>query len=107
MDRQLFTARLQQKLLLSESAQCYHLEFTVDELSYFNFVAGQFVSCVAVDGRGKTQTRAYSVASAPDSLYIAAIWWPFGFILTITYFIYISRRYYGKVSVPRDNQGFY
>lgn len=65
MDRQLFTARLQQKLLLSEAAQCYHLEFTVDELSHFDFVAGQFISCVAVDERVKTQTRAYSIASAP------------------------------------------
>ena len=65
MDRQLLTARLQQKLLLSEPAQCYHLEFVVDELSHFDFVPGQFVSCVAADDRGKAQTRAYSIASAP------------------------------------------
>jgi len=65
LERQLFTARLQQKLLLSESAQCYHLEFSIDELSHFDFVAGQFISCIAVDEKGKTQTRAYSVASAP------------------------------------------
>lgn len=67
LDRQLFTARLQQKLLLSAPAQCYHLEFTVDELSHFDFVPGQFISCVAADGRGKEQTRAYSIASAPRS----------------------------------------
>jgi len=65
LDRQLFTARLQRKLLLSDPAQCYHLEFAIDELSHFAFVPGQFISCVAVDGKGKTQTRAYSVASAP------------------------------------------
>ena len=65
MDRQLFTARLQQKLVLSESAQSYHLEFSIDELSHFDFVPGQFISCVAVDGKGKMQTRAYSIASAP------------------------------------------
>lgn len=65
MDRQLFTARLQQKLLLSEPAQCYHLEFSIDELSHFDFVPGQFISCVAVDDRGKSQTRAYSIASSP------------------------------------------
>ena len=65
MDRPLFTARLQQKRLLSEPAQCYHLEFSVDELSHFDFAPGQFISCVAVDGKGKTQTRAYSIASAP------------------------------------------
>lgn len=65
MDRPLFTARLQQKLLLSEGAQCYHLEFSIDELLHFDFAAGQFISCVAVDDRGKSQTRAYSIASAP------------------------------------------
>jgi ferredoxin-NADP reductase len=51
--------------LLSDPAQCYHLELIVDELSHFNFVPGQFISCVAADDRGKTQTRAYSIASAP------------------------------------------
>jgi ferredoxin-NADP reductase len=65
LDRQLLTARLQQKLLLSDSEQCYHLEFAIDELSHFDFVPGQFLSCVAIDDRGKTQTRAYSIASAP------------------------------------------
>jgi ferredoxin-NADP reductase len=65
LDRQLLTARLQHKLLLSDPAQCYHLEFAIDELSHFNFVPGQFISCVAVDDRGKTHTRAYSIASAP------------------------------------------
>ena len=65
MDRQILTARLEKKSLLSEAAQSYHLEFSIDELSQFDFVPGQFVSCVAVDGRGKTQTRAYSIASAP------------------------------------------
>jgi len=65
LDRPLFTARLQQKRLLSEPAQCYHLEFSIDELSHFDFVPGQFISCIAVDGKGKTQTRAYSIASAP------------------------------------------
>jgi len=30
----------------------------------FDYAAGQFISAVAVDGRGKTQTRAYSIASA-------------------------------------------
>ena len=65
MDRPFFTARLQQKQLLSDPAQCYHLEFAVDELSHFDFVPGQFISCVTVDGKGKTQTRAYSIASAP------------------------------------------
>jgi ferredoxin-NADP reductase len=51
--------------LLSEPAQCYHLEFAIDEVPRFDFVPGQFISCVAADDRGKTQTRAYSIASAP------------------------------------------
>jgi ferredoxin-NADP reductase len=64
LQRPTFTARLTQKACISESAQCYHLEFVLDELESFDFAAGQFLSAVAVDGRGKTQTRAYSIASA-------------------------------------------
>jgi ferredoxin-NADP reductase len=63
--RQLYTARLTHKVLLSEPAQCFHLEFTIDELDRFDFEAGQFVSTVANDPNGKQQTRAYSIASAP------------------------------------------
>jgi ferredoxin-NADP reductase len=62
--RQLYTAHLEDKLLLSEPAQCYHLEFSVPELDSFDFIAGQFVSLVAEDPNGKQQTRAYSIASA-------------------------------------------
>lgn len=65
MERKLYTARLERKTCISESAQCFHFEFVVDELENFNFVAGQFISTVAMDARGKLQTRAYSIASAP------------------------------------------
>ncbi len=65
LERRIYTARLLDKKLLSESAQCYHLEFDVPELETFTFEAGQFVSMVAEDSRGKSQTRAYSIASAP------------------------------------------
>ena len=64
MARQLYTARLENKLLLSEPAQCFHLEFSVPELDSFDYVSGQFVSTVAEDASGKQQTRAYSIASA-------------------------------------------
>lgn len=67
MDRQLFTATLQQKLVLSEPGECYHLQFSVEGISEFDFVPGQFISCIAEDERGKQQTRAYSIASAPRS----------------------------------------
>jgi len=50
---------------------------------------------------------AYNVAAGTNSLRFACIWWPAGFALAILYFIFISRRYVGKVSVSRDNQGFY
>lgn len=66
LQRQTYTARLTKKACISESAQCYHLEFAVDELERFDFLSGQFLSAVAVDERGKTQTRAYSIASAPE-----------------------------------------
>ncbi len=65
MERQVYMARLTRKLLLSESAGCFHLEFTIDELEKFDFQPGQFVSFVALDEKGKQQTRAYSLASAP------------------------------------------
>lgn len=50
---------------------------------------------------------AYAVATNAKGLFIAAIWWPVAFAMAVSYFIYISRRYAGKVSVHRDNQGFY
>jgi ferredoxin-NADP reductase len=65
LGRTLYTARLTRRLLLSERADCFHLEFTIEELESFDFQPGQFVSAVAVDPAGKQQTRAYSIASAP------------------------------------------
>jgi cytochrome bd ubiquinol oxidase subunit II len=51
--------------------------------------------------------NAYAVATHPNSLLIASVWWPIGFILAMVYFVFISRRYAGKSSVRKDNQGFY
>jgi cytochrome d ubiquinol oxidase subunit II len=51
--------------------------------------------------------NAYNVAAGPSSIRLAFIWWPVGFALATAYFVFISRRYAGKVSVRRDNQGFY
>jgi cytochrome bd ubiquinol oxidase subunit II len=50
---------------------------------------------------------AYDVAAGPNSLAYAALWWPIGFALAAAYFVFVSRRYAGKVSVKRDNQGYY
>ena len=50
---------------------------------------------------------AYDVAAGPKSLAYAAMWWPIGFALTAGYFVFVSRRYAGKVRINRDNQGFY
>jgi cytochrome bd-type quinol oxidase subunit 2 len=50
---------------------------------------------------------AYAVAASPKALLLASMWWPIGFVLACSYFVFISRRYAGKVSVKRDNQGFY
>ena len=63
--RETVTARLEQKICISEVAQCYHFDFAVDSMEYFKFAPGQFVSAVAPDKNGKQQTRAYSIASAP------------------------------------------
>jgi ferredoxin-NADP reductase len=64
--RELYTARLEKKVCISESAQCFHLEFVLDQLPNFPFAAGQFISALAEDGNGKQQTRAYSIASAAN-----------------------------------------
>ena len=64
MERTLYTARLERKFCISESAQCFHFDFVIDEVEGFPFSAGQFVSTVATDANGKQQTRAYSIASA-------------------------------------------
>jgi ferredoxin-NADP reductase len=66
LSRPTYTARLAQKALLSESSQCFHLEFVIDELDHFDLTAGQFLSAVATDPNGKSQTRAYSIASASN-----------------------------------------
>jgi cytochrome bd ubiquinol oxidase subunit II len=50
---------------------------------------------------------AYTSASSPGSLMVALIWWPIAFILIAAYFVFLSRRYSGKVSTTRDNQGYY
>jgi cytochrome bd ubiquinol oxidase subunit II len=50
---------------------------------------------------------AYAVASSPTTLLRASFWWPIAFGLAVFYFVFISRRYAGKVSVQRDTQGFY
>ena len=63
--RQRYTGRLLRRELLSASQQCFHLEFAVDAVEQLAFEPGQFISCVATDERGKQQTRAYSLASAP------------------------------------------
>jgi ferredoxin-NADP reductase len=64
LPRELLTARLERKTCISESAQCFHFEFVIDELEGFPFTSGQFISAVAKDVTGKQQTRAYSIASA-------------------------------------------
>lgn len=64
MARETYTARLAKKTCISESAQCFHFEFVLDDRESFPFTAGQFISTVATDPNGKQQTRAYSIASA-------------------------------------------
>jgi cytochrome d ubiquinol oxidase subunit II len=50
---------------------------------------------------------AATAAASPGSLFMASLWWPFAFALASSYFIFISRRYRGKVSLKRDTQGYY
>lgn len=50
---------------------------------------------------------AYNSVANSNALRLASIWWPVGLGLAAIYFVLISRRYAGKVSIKRDNQGFY
>jgi cytochrome d ubiquinol oxidase subunit II len=50
---------------------------------------------------------AYNAAGGKNSFLFACIWWPVGFALATLYFVFISQRYAGKVSVRRDSQGLY
>ncbi len=61
-ERPLLTAQLVRALPLS--AETKHLEFRVEELPRFDFVAGQFISMKARHD-GREITRAYSIASPP------------------------------------------
>ena len=45
---------------------------------------------------------AYAVASSSTTLLRASFWWPISVALAVFYFVVISRRYTGKVSVQRD-----
>jgi hypothetical protein len=40
-------------------------------------------------------------------LRLASYWWPIGLALAVSYSVFISRRYTGKVSVQRDAEGSY
>ena len=51
--------------------------------------------------------RADQVASSTNTLQSALFWWPVAFVVAASYFVLISRRYSGKVSVRRDTQGYY
>ncbi len=62
MEHTLLTARLTRSVLLSEKTK--HLEFVVEELDSFDFIAGQFISVREPRG-DKFVTRAYSIASPP------------------------------------------
>lgn len=63
--REIYTARLERKVLLAAAAQCYHFEFTCLDAAPVGTEPGQFFSLLAEDTAGKTYTRAYSIASAP------------------------------------------
>ena len=63
MEFQTFTARLTRSRALSDQAK--HLEFEMQGVSRFGFVAGQWLSLKHNKPDGEEITRAYSIASAP------------------------------------------
>jgi ferredoxin-NADP reductase len=61
---QTFTARLTRSVPLSE--QTRHLEFELQGVTHFGFVAGQWLSFITNKPDGEEITRAYSIASPPS-----------------------------------------
>ena len=55
----------------------------------------------------ENSVTAYDAASSPGTLQAALVWWPVAFIMAASYFVFISRRDAGKVTLSRDNQGYY
>jgi hypothetical protein len=53
------------------------------------------------------QLTAADCAAPEASLVIGTVWWFPALILALGYLYIIQRHYWGKVSVPKDNQGFY
>src|ERR1700685_2377143 len=62
-EKKVLTAQLTKSIIISPDSK--HLEFKVNELEQFPFVAGQFVSIRQPRPDGKLHTRAYSIASPP------------------------------------------
>lgn len=62
---QSFTARLKRSVPISE--QTKHLEFQLEGIPRFGFVAGQWLSFKTNKPDGEEITRAYSIASPPDA----------------------------------------
>jgi ferredoxin-NADP reductase len=59
-----FTARLTRSVSLSD--QTKHLEFEMQGIPRFDFVAGQWLSLQHGPSAGQERTRAYSIASPPE-----------------------------------------
>jgi ferredoxin-NADP reductase len=59
-----FTARLTRSIALSE--QTRHLEFEMQGIPRFDFVAGQWLSLKHRHSAGRESTRAFSIASPPE-----------------------------------------
>jgi cytochrome bd-type quinol oxidase subunit 2 len=56
---------------------------------------------------GINPLTAQDCAASDQSLWIAICWWIPALVLAFIYLAIIQRHYSGKVSVPKDNQGFY
>jgi cytochrome d ubiquinol oxidase subunit II len=49
---------------------------------------------------------ALNAASSPAALRTGLLWWPFGFVLAIFYFVVLFRLHRGKVAVATDGEGY-
>ena len=48
----------------------------------------------------------YNTATGNYSLTVGTIWWSFGMLVAIAYFVFVYRMFRGKVSLGRDEHGY-
>jgi cytochrome bd ubiquinol oxidase subunit II len=97
-------------LILGLSSRRENLAFVASNVLLASIIATGAASMFPVmlhsTLRPEDSLTAYSAAAGNRTLLTAFAWWPIAFVLTISYSVFIARRYTGKVSVENGDQEF-